>query len=116
MAVGTVGTIKKVQVVGTKTVPRLVYAAVTFGSGFGGGAEDGDGKATVNATDLEASKILAVLGSTAWNCGLQVGRYVVCASPAYSDAGATSVDLQCLEESGNYSTVETTATVLFAVE
>ena len=111
MAVGTVGTIKKVQVVGTKTVPRLVYAPVTFGDGG-----DDNGRVTVNATDLEASKILAVLGGTAWNTGSAIGKYVVCESPAYSDAGATSVLLQLLTEGGAYSTVGETATVLFAVE
>ena len=121
MPAGTVGTIKKVKVVGTKTVPRLVYAAVTFGSGFGLGIEDGDGIVTVNATDLEASKILAVLGGTAWNTESvsgtpHTGLYVVCRSPAYSDAGVTSVVLMLLDEGGTYGTGGETATVLFAVE
>jgi hypothetical protein len=102
-----VGTIKKVQVVGTKTVPRLVYAPVTF---------DGSGLATVTATDLEASKILAVFGGMVWNTGVAVDHTITIRTAVYSDAGVASVDFNVLDENGSVITDEKTATILFAVE
>jgi hypothetical protein len=113
MAVGTVGTIKRMKVVGSKTVPRLVTAPVTFG-------DDGDdnGLVTVNATDLEASKILGVLGATVWNGVAAVGYGISVVDPhVFAEAGVTTLVLQNVAEST--STVDITgltATVLFECE
>jgi len=112
MAVGTVGTIQRMKVVGSKTVPRYVTAPVTFG------ISDGDnGKQAVNATDLEASKILGVLGATVWNGVSGTGYTVsVVAGTAFAEAGVTTLILQNVTDAGALDNTGLTATVLFECE
>jgi len=114
MAVGTVGTIQRMKVVGSKTVPRYVTAPVTFG------ISDGDnGKQAVNATDLEASKILGLLGFTAWGAGATTAEegYNVYATTAFSEAGVTEVDLEIFGiKNDALDGTEKTVTMLFECE
>lgn len=104
-----IGKIQRVKVVGSKTVPRLVTAPVTFAD---------TGLATVNATDLEASKILGVLGATVWNGVAEVGYSISVVTPhAFAEAGVTTLVLQNVAESTSTVDInELTATVLFECE
>jgi len=105
-----IGTIQRVRVVGSKTVPRLVTAAITFAS---------NATATVKATDLEASKILGLLGFTAWGAGdteAEEGMNVY-ATTAFSEAGVTQVDLEIFGiKNDALDGTEKTVTMLFECE
>jgi len=105
-----IGTIQRVKVVGSKTVPRLVTAAITFAD---------DATATVNATDLEASKILGLLGFTAWGAGATAPErgYNVYATTPFSEAGVTQVALEIFGIKNNaLDGTEKTVTMLFECE
>jgi hypothetical protein len=107
------GIVKRVRVIGVKTVPRLVSARITF-------ADTGD--ATVNATDLGASKILGVLGSTVWNNPADYPCFVATSAThadieALTDAGVDKVVLTLHDpRNADLSGEELTATVLFECE
>ena len=114
-----IGTIQRVRVVGSKTVPRLVSADIAFGP---------LGTVTVNATDLEASKILGVFGGCYWGstaaaAGLSGnGRtpLIMEVETSFVEGGVTSVKInsvdpnnQALEGSAG---LQLTVTVLFECE
>ena len=110
MAAGTVGTIQRMKVVGSKTVPHYVDAIITFGTG---GSEEG--RVTVNATDLEASKILGIFGATVWGATAELS-VAVSTTTAFSASGVTSVLLQIVDDDSDYNDQGETATVLFKCE
>ena len=99
-----VGAIDRVQVVGSKTVPRLVVANLTFV----------DGVLPVNAADLEANKILG-FAAAPWDVDAGVGQ-MVGTTTTFVVGGVATVNLELVTDNSVLVSGSAVVTAIFWCE